>query len=52
MDLSNEVLTHLKEKLKIKVKTRRDGDFLDVRVELYIGEELISSSEASARVDY
>lgn len=52
MDLSNEILAYLREKIEIKVKTKRDESFLTVRVELWLDNKLISFDEDSARVDY
>jgi len=48
----NDVLEHLKEKLEVKVKTKRDEGYLAVRVELYLDGEVIAADEDSARVDY
>lgn len=47
MDLSNEILEYLRQTLKIKVKTKRDEDFLVVKVELWIQDKLVSFDEDS-----
>lgn len=47
-----EILDYLKDKIEVKVKTRRSEGYLEVKVELYLGGEVIAADEDSARVDY
>lgn len=45
-----QILSFLKDQIKIKVKTRVDEDFLKIRVELLVDKEIFSTAEDCVRI--